>query len=204
MKLYDSVGPNPRVVRIAMAEKGMTIDTVTVDLMGGENRRGDYKARVPIGTLPALELDDGRIITEVTAIVDYLEELQPSPPVIGATPADRAETRMWVRRTDLMVFEPMSNGFRASEGRGLFESRITLVSPEAAAELKSLAQEKLLWLDGQLQGRTWVCGERFTFADIMLMAFLEFGAQIGQPMPAAATWLPGFLERAAARPSAKA
>ena len=204
MKLYDSIGPNPRVVRIAMAEKGIVADVIKVDLLGAENRQAGYLAKVPTGGLPALELDDGSVIAEITVIAEYLEDMQPSPPIIGVTAAERAETRMWVRRIDLGIIEPMTNGFRAAEGRKLFSSRMTLISPGAAAELKAIAQEKLLWLDTLMQGRNWVCGDRFTLADMLLLGFVEFGAGVGQPMPAAATWLPEWHQRAAARPSAAA
>ena len=204
MKLYDSIGPNPRVVRMALAEKGVTIEIVKVDLMGAENRQADYIAKVPTGGLPALELDDGTVIAEITVIAEYLEDMQPGKPIIGTTPAERAETRMWVRRIDLAIVEPMTNGFRASQGRPLFLKRMTLLSVEAAAEVKAMAREKLLWLDKLMQGRTWVCGERFTLADVLLLAFVEFGASVGQPMPDEATWLPEWHARAAARPSASA
>lgn len=204
MKLYDSIGPNPRVVRMVIAEKAMTVETITVDLMGAENRQSGYLAKVPTGGLPALELDDGTVIAEITVIADYLEDLQPTPPIIGTTPEERAETRMWVRRIDLAIVEPMTHSFRAAEGRPLFAKRMTLVSANAATELKAIAQEKLLWLDKLMQGRTWVCGDRFTLADMLLFAFVEFGATVGQPMPATATWLPEWHKRAAARPSAAA
>ena len=204
MKLYDSIGPNPRVVRMVIAEKAMTIETITVDLMGAENRQSGYLAKVPTGGLPALELDDGTVIAEITVIADYLEDLQPTPPIIGTTPEERAETRMWVRRIDLAIVEPMTHSFRAAEGRPLFAKRMTLVSANAATELKAIAQEKLLWLDKLMQGRTWVCGDRFTLADMLLFAFVEFGATVGQPMPTTATWLPEWHKRAAARPSAAA
>ena len=204
MKLYDSIGPNPRVVRMALAEKGVFAETIAVDLMGAENRQAGYLAKVPTGGLPALELDDGTIITEITVIAEYLEDLQPNPPIIGTTPAERAETRMWTRRIDLAIVEPMTNGFRASEGRPLFQSRMTLVSPEAAIELKAIAHEKLLWLDKLMQDRTWVCGDRFSLADLLLLAFVEFGASVGQPTPLSASWLPEWHKRAAARPSAAA
>ena len=204
MKLYDSIGPNPRVVRMVIAEKAMTVETITVDLMGAENRQSGYLAKVPTGGLPALELDDGTVIAEITVIADYLEDLQPTPPIIGTTPEERAETRMWVRRIDLAIVEPMTHSFRAAEGRPLFAKRMTLVSANAATELKAIAQEKLLWLDKLMQGRTWVCGDRFTLADMLLFAFVEFGATVGQPMPATATWLPKWHKRAAARPSAAA
>ncbi len=204
MKLYDSIGPNPRVVRMAIAEKNMAIETVTVDLMGAENRQPAYLDRNPTGGLPCLALDNGNVISEITVIAEYLEELQPTPAIFGTTAEERAEARMWTRRIDLSIVEPMTNAFRAAEGRGLFASRMTLVGAEAAAELKGIAQEKLLWLDAQMQGRTWVCGERYTVADMLLLAFVEFGATVGQPMPAGATWLPEWHKRAAARPSSAA
>jgi glutathione S-transferase len=204
MKYYDSIGPNPRAVRIAMAEKALSVPTETIDIMTGANRTPEHVARNPSGSTPALELDNGVCIAEITAIIEYLEEVHPNPPIIGATPEERAETRMWVRRIDLYILEPMANGFRATEGRRMFSRRMTLVSEAAAAELKALAQEKLMWLDGLMAGRQWVCGDRYTMADILLLAFVEFGAQVGQPMPAAAVWLPGWHARAAARPSAAA
>lgn len=204
MKLFDSIGPNPRVVRMAIAEKGLSIDVVKVDLLAAENRQAGYLAKVPTGGLPALELDDGNVISEIVAIAEYLEELHPAPPIIGATAVERAETRMWARRIDLGIVEPMTNAFRASEGRKLFSPRMTLISVEAASELKAIAQEKLLWLDGVMQGRTWICGDRFTLADMLLLGFVEFGASVGQPMPTTATWLPEWHKRAAARPGAVA
>jgi glutathione S-transferase len=204
MKLFDSVGPNPRVVRIAMAEQGVSPEVVTVDIIKGENRQPAYLALVPSGGTPALQLDDGTVLSEITAIVEYLDEQPGVTRMVGNTPEERAETRMWARRIDLYILEPMANAFRASEGRPMFASRMTLVSPEAAVELKAIAQEKLLWLDAQLQGRSFVCGDRYSMADILLLAFVEFGASVGQPMPAAATWLPEWHKRAAARPSAAA
>jgi glutathione S-transferase len=204
MRFYDSIGPNPLVVRMFAAEKGISLDTVKVDLLGGENRQAAYLAKNPIGTLPALELADGTVIAEITVIADYLEDLHPTPALIGTTPAERAETRMWTRRIDLGIAEPMTNGFRASEGRGLFESRIKLVGAEGAADLKAIAKDKLLWLDKQLTGRTFVCGDRFTLADILLFAFMAFGATVGQPIPAEATWVSAWFERVKVRPSAAA
>jgi len=204
MKFYNSIGPNPHVVRMFAAEKGIALQTVEVDLMGGENRQGDYMARNPTGTTPALELDDGRCLAEITVICEYLEETRPEPALIGRTPEERAETRMWVRRIDLGIVEPMTNGFRASEGRRLFEKRMKLVSPEAATELKTIAHDRLMWLDAQLAGRTFVCGDRFTLADILLYAFRAFGMQIGQPIPPEAAWVTEWFDRVKARPSASA
>lgn len=203
MKFYDSVGPNPRMVRIAMAEQGVSVETIKIDILKGENRQPAYLAMVPTGGTPALVLYDGTVISEITTIVEYLDETAPNR-IVGTTATERAETRMWTRRIDHAIIEPMANGFRATQGRPMFASRMTLLSEAAAAELKALAQEKLMWLDGQMQGRTWICGDRYSMADALLLAFVEFGATIGQPMPEAATWLPEWHKRAAARPSAAA
>ncbi len=204
MKLHDSVGPNPHVVRMFAAEKGLDLARETVDLRGGENRQSAYVAKNPTGTTPTLELPDGTFLSEVTVICEYLEELHPLPSLIGETAAERAETRMWTRRIDLGIVEPMTNGFRAAEGRRMFESRMKLVGPEGAAELKAIGRDRLLWLDGQMSGRTWVCGDRFTLADVMLYAFTTFAATVGQPLPTEATWLADWSARVAARPSAAA
>jgi glutathione S-transferase len=203
MKLYNSIGPNPHVVRMAIAEKGMAIPMEDIDIMANANRTGDYIKKVPAGSTPALELDDGRIISEITVIAEYLEDLHPTPAIIGTTPEERAETRKWVRIIDLGYCEPMANGFRATQGRPMFEPRFPIVSQAAGEELKAIAAGKLLWLDGLMQG-DFVCGSRFTLADILLFCFIEFGAAVGQPMPAGTNWLPGWRERVAARPSAKA
>ena len=115
MKLYDSIGPNPRIVRMFMAEKGIEIPKQTVDLRGGENRQAEHLKRNPHGQMPALELDDGNYLSEITAICEYLEEKNPKPPMIGATPEQRAECRMWTRRVDLNIAEPLANGYRFGE-----------------------------------------------------------------------------------------
>lgn len=200
MKLYNSIGPNPRVVRIALAEKGIEVEQEAVDLMGGENRQGSYTKKNPSGQLPCLELDDGRHIAEITAICEYLEDIKPSPPIIGSTPEERAETRMWTRRIDLNIAENIANGFRYSQGLPLFQTRIKVI-PQAADDLKAIAQEKLAWLDGLIAGRDFVAGDRFTMADILLFGFVEFGNSVGQPLDAKLENLQGWYARVAARPS---
>ena len=199
MKLHNSIGPNPRVVRIFLAEKGLAIPLVQVDLMGGENRREPFLSKNPAGQLPCLELDDGRFLSEITAICEYLEEKKPEPALIGRTPEERAITRMWVRRIDLNVVEPLANGFRYAEGLGLFKTRIRTI-PHAADDLKALARERLEWLEGLLRG-PWIAGDRFTLADILLFAFLEFGAQVGQKLDAKLLKLNDWYGRVAARES---
>jgi glutathione S-transferase len=203
MKLHTSVGPNPRVVKMFLAEKGLAVDFVTVDLMGGENRREPYNTSVNrAGQTPALELDDGTCLTEITAICEYLEERHPTPPLIGATPEERAQTRMWTRRVDLKVCEPMANGFRYAEGLKLFESRMRVL-PEAAEGLKAVARDGLAWLEGEFKG-PWLAGERFTLADILLFSFLDFGAQGGPPLDPGLSKLTDWFGRVKARPSAAA
>ena len=203
MKLITSVGPNPHVVRMFAAEKGIKLDTENVDIMKGENRKGPYLAKNPAGGSPCLELDNGQYLSEITAICEYLEDKFPANPLIGATPEEKAETRMWTRRVDLYVCEPMANGFRFSEGLALFKDRMTTL-PEAAEGLKRLAQEKLTWLDGLLGEKTYFCGNRLTLADILLYCFVAFGTQVGQPLNPANTRIKAWFERMGARPSAKA
>ncbi|MCX7200776.1 MAG: glutathione S-transferase [Burkholderiales bacterium] len=204
MLMFDSVGPNPRVVRIFAAERGVELNRTKVDLRGGENRQTAYMAKNPSGQLPALELDNGMILAEITAICEYLDEIGPKgKSLIGATPEERAETRMWVRRIDLNILEPLANGFRFAEGLKLFESRIRTI-PHAAGDFKTLAQEKLTWLNGLMDGREFVCGNRLTLADILLYVFLEFGASVGQPINPANTNLVRMVEAMKARPSAAA
>ena len=122
MKLYDSLGPNPKLVRMFAAEKGFAFaETVQVDLLQAENRAATYLAKNPAGGLPAVELDDGTVIAETIAICELIEELQPRPALIGASAIERAETRMWVRRVEWKIVQPMLDGFRLAEGLGLFK-----------------------------------------------------------------------------------
>ena len=204
MKFYNSVGPNPRVVKLFMAEKGIEIPEVTIDLRGGENRRAPYNVDVnPAGQTPALELDDGGMLCEVTAICEYLDERFPEPPLVGSSPEERANTRMWTRRVDLKICEPLTNGFRFAEGLPLFESRLRCL-PEAADGLKATAQDGIKWLDAQIAGREFIAGDAFTLADIMLFTFLDFGASVGQPLDPANRNILGWFERTKSRPSTAA
>jgi glutathione S-transferase len=203
MQLYNSIGPNPRAVRIFMAERGVDLPKAEIDLRGGENRREPYLSKNPTGQSPALELDDGSCITEITAICEYLDETAPGKSLIGSTPQERAETRMWTRRIDLNILEPMANGFRFGEGLKMFENRVHCI-PQAAADLKATAQERLAWLDGLMAGKQFVCGDRLTLADIVLFAFVDFFAGIGQPINPELKNIAAWHARMKARPSAAA
>ncbi len=205
MLYFDSIGPNPKVVRMFMAERGVTgIPTETIDLRGGENRREPFLSKNPSGQCPALALDNGSVLAEITAICEYLDEVGPAgKTLIGSTPEERAETRMWTRRVDLNILEPMANGFRFGEGLKLFENRIRCI-PQASDDLKKTAQEKLTWLDGLIAGRTYICGDRLTLADILLFCFLDFFAGIKQPINPDNKNIVAWYERMKALPSAAA
>ena len=203
MKFYNSIGPNPRAVRMFAAEKGLTLPMVEVDLMKADNRKESYLEKNKAGQMPCLELDDGSTVSEITVICEYLEDTHPKPALIGATAKEKAETRMWTRRIDLNICEPMANGFRFSQGLPLFKDRIP-TAPEAADGLKRIAQDRELWLDKMVAGRQFICGDRFSYADIHLFAFLDFGKQVGQQINPEAKTLLAMYERMLARPSAKA
>ena len=203
MKLFNSMGPNPKVVRMFMAELGVECEVQEVDLMGGENRQAAFLEINPTGTCPALEMDDGSVLSEITAICEYLAERQGGSALVGETAEDRAMTRMWVRRIDLGILETLTNGFRYSEGLPIFKDRMQTI-PEAAPGLKSIAQEKITWLDAEIAGKDYVCGDRFSLADIMLFYFLEFGGQVGQPLNEANSNIMAWYDRVASRASSGA
>lgn len=203
MKLYTSIGPNPHVVNMFLAERGIDIEKVEIDLMGGENRQEEHLKRNPSGQSPCLELDDGTFLAEITAICEYLDEKNGSSALIGTTPEERAETRMWARRIDLQILEPLANGFRFAEGLPMFKDRLFTI-PHAADDLKKLAQERITWLDQQMEGKQFVCGDRFTLADILLFCFLAFGTQVGQPLNEDNKNIMAWFERVKGRPSAAA
>ncbi|MBX3707866.1 MAG: glutathione S-transferase family protein [Pseudomonadales bacterium] len=203
MKFINSVGPNPQVVRMFAAERGITLDTETIDIMAGQNRQPEYLKKNPAGQSPCLQLDDGSHIAEITAICEYLDEKFPGDSLIGKTPEQRAQTRMWTRRVDLNICEPLANGFRFSEGLPLFKDRIVTV-PEAAEGLKRIAQDRIRWLDQQIAGKQFLCGDRITLADVLLYCFLAFGNAVGQPLNPEFKNVKAWFDRMAARPSAKA
>ncbi len=205
MKLYHSLKPHPlvgagREVRMFLHEKGLRIPAVDLDLISGENRAAAFMAKNPAGQLPALELDDGRTIAESVAICELLEDLHPEPALIGSTPAEKAETRMWQRRIELGITENIFNGWRFSEGRPFWEKRGRVIA-EAADGLKATARDKLVWLDGLMGDRPFVAGDRFTLADILLLVGLDFAAVVGQRPEDGLASLARWRSRMASRPS---
>lgn len=204
MKIYDSIGPNPKLVRMFAAEKGFAFsEREEVDIMGAANRRAPYTDKNPAAQMPSVELDDGTVISETVTICELIEEQKPQPVLIGADEKARAETRMWTRRVEWQVVAPMTMGFRNAEGLGLFKSRIP-TDPAAAPLLKKQAQEGLAWFDAQLAGRDTVVPGRFTLADVVLFVFVEFGNGVGQPADASLKNLAAWYEKTGGRESAKA
>lgn len=203
MKLYQSLGPNPRVVLMYLAETGVAVDRRFVDIMAAENRQPEFCAKSPLGHTPLLELDDGGCIAESIAICEYLDETLGGHKLLGATAEERAQTRMLARIVDQLVVVPMTAGFRGAEGLLMFESRV-LCLPDAAADLKRLASDGLTQVDRIVGAGPWLAGNRFSLADILLYSFVEFGAMVGQPLDPALTNLAAWRTRVAERSSAAA
>ena len=202
MKLYDSkMAPNPRRVRIFLAEKGIEVPTVQVDIGKAENRQPAYLARNPLGGIPVLELDDGSHIAESVAICRYFEEIQPDPPLFGTDAVDRARVEMWQRRMEFEVFLLTAQTFRNTHD--FFKGRIPQV-PEFGEVCKESALKRLVWLDGELADREFVAGDRYTIADITALCGIDFGRVSGIAIGPDQKNLARWHEAVSARPSAKA
>ena len=202
MKLYDStLAPNPRRVRIFLAEKGVTVPTVQVDIAKAENRQPPYLAKNPLGGVPILELDDGTVIAETVAICRYFEETHPSPPLFGTDAKDRALVEMWQRRMELEIAIPIMQVFRNTHA--FFKGRIPQV-PEYGEVCRQAATSRLRWLDGELAGRKFVAGDRFSIADITLLVGIDFGRVSNLRIDPEHKNLQRWHDEVSARPSAKA
>lgn len=203
MKLYQSVGPNPRVVLMYLAETGISLPREMVDIMKGENRQDEFASKSPLGHTPLLEMDDGTPLAESLAICEYFDETQGNHALTGATPEERAKTRMLCRIVDQQMVVPMTVAFRGAEGHAMFKNRLACF-PGAADDLKQQAREGLNAIDRLIGEGPYLAGERFSLADILLFAFVEFGAMVGQAADPALANLATWRERVAARPSAAA
>ena len=202
MKLYDSrTAPNPRRVRIFLAEKGISVPVEEVDIVSAQNRSAEFRAKNAMGTLPVLELDDGTTVAESVAICRYFEELQPDPPLMGTDAKDRAAIEMWQRRMEFELFLPITQVFR--NGHAFFKGRIPQV-PEYGEVCRKHAEQRLEWLDGVLADRPFVAGERYTIADITALCAIDFGRvsniRVTPEQPNLARWHAAV----SSRPSAKA
>ena len=189
-------------LRIAMNFKGLDYDQLPVNLKDGDQRGAAYKALNPQGLVPLLEIDGVRLI-QSPAILEYLEETHPEPPLIGTTALERAEVRMWTRRIDLEIAVPMTLGFRGGAGRPMFEPRMDVVGPEGAADLSRMSDNKWRWLDAQLEGKDYICQNKFTMADLIAYCFVQFGYTVGWSLPEGTDNLAKFVDRIGQRPSAK-
>lgn len=203
MKLINSVGPNPHTVRMFMAERGIEIPMEELDIQKGLNRQEPYLKTNPAGQTPCLVLDDGSVVTEITAICEYLDEKFPGKKLMGDTPEERAQNRRWTRWVDLNIVEPMANGFRYAEGLPMFKDRMRCL-PEAADGLKACTQDKIKFLDARLASQPYVAGNEFGLADILLYCFQAFGNVVGQPVNPEFKNYAAWFAKVGERPSAKA
>ena len=203
MKLYDAAtAPNPRRVRVFIAEKGLDVPCEQVDIMKAVNRGEEFRRNVnPMGTLPVLELDDGTCIAETGAICRYFEEVRPDPPLLGVDAKDKAVVEMWNRRMELELFQPATLAFQ--QQHEFFKGRVPQV-PEYAAVSKAKAEKTLAWLDGVLADREYIAGVRFTVADIVALCAVDFGRVSKIKLQPDQKNLARWHEQVSARPSAKA
>ena len=202
MKLYDSkMAPNPRRVRIFLAEKGVEVPVVQVDIGKAENRQPAFLARNPMGGLPVLELDDGTCIAETVAICRYFERMHPEPPLMGVGAQGEAVGGMWQRRGGvegrLSVKQALPNLHE------FFKGRIPQV-PEYGEGCRASALKRLEWLDGELADRPFVAGDAYTIADITALCGVDFGKPTGIRIAPEWKHLARWHEAVSARPSAKA
>ena len=202
MKVYNSLGPNPRMLRMFILEKGLEIPFIETDLMGMANRKPPYTDKNPGGQMPALELDDGTVIGETVAICEYLEDVHPTPALIGSTPKEKATHRQWQRRVELNITEHMYNGFRYGVGADMFRERMRLI-PESVDGLTTLVQEKLAWLDGLMGNNDYICGGEMRLVDLILYCAMDFGTGVGQSISSDLKNLTAWFSRIDSRPSAE-
>jgi len=202
MKLYDtSYAPNPRRVRIYLAEKGIELPKVQVDLMKGEHKQEAYRKIAPNSRVPALQLDDGTIILESIAICRYFEGIQPDPPLMGADARDAAIVEMWQRRMELELMLPMTLTFRNTHpAMAELEKQV----PEYGEVQRGIATRRLEVMDGELANREFIAGDRYTVADITAQVSIDFfklaGFQIAEDQKNLKRW----HEAVSNRPSAGA
>lgn len=176
MKLYDSTtAPNPRRVRIFLAEKGIALPTVQVDIGTRANLDPDFCAKNPFAQVPVLELDDGTCISESVAICRYFEEIQPEPPLFGAGIREKTLVEMWNRRVELELTNRVFLCFQNTSD--FFKGRLTQV-PEFGALSKQRAEQTLGLLDSVLASQRFIAGDRFSIADITALVGVDFGRVI--------------------------
>jgi glutathione S-transferase len=206
MKFYDcSTAPSPRRVRIFAAEKGIALPTVQVDLRNGEQFSEAFRAINPDCTVPALMLDDGTVIADAVAICGYLEELHPEPPLIGATPLERALVTALNRQIERDGFFAAMDAFRNTakglKGRALPGPHDYEQIPELAARGRVRVEHFFRAMDARLADREFVAGSRFTIADISTLVLAELADRAKMSIPQECAHLRRWYTAVAARPS---
>ena len=203
MKLYDAGrAPNPRRVRVFLAEKGVTVPVISIDLARLEHKAPAYVAVNPLQRTPALELDDGTVISESIAICRYFEELHPEPPLFGTGALERARVEMWQRRLEFGLL-----GTVAAVFRHLHPAMAEMEVPQVAAwgeTNKPRVIEFLRFLDGELADRRFIAGDRFSVADITGLVGLDFMKPAKLSLPDELANVRRWHAELAARPSAQA
>lgn len=209
MKFYDcKTAPSPRRVRIFLKEKGIELDTVQVDLGSGEQLGPAFRKLNPDCVVPVLELDDGRVLSEVIAICSYLEELHPDPPLFGRTPEERAFAIMWNAKVEQQGMWATADAFR-NTAKGLVDR--ALPGPDPYPQIPELAERGrqrvarfFERLDGQLERYEFVAGDFYSIADISAMVVVDFAGWMKITLPDGASHLARWYSSVSQRPSAAA
>ena len=203
MKLYTAPNlfPNPRRVRIFLAEKGVSIPETPIDMMTGEHKSPAFLAKNPAGQIPVLELDDGRTLSETVSICRYLEALHPTPPLFGADAFARAEVDMWTRRVELMLTAPLGQFWR--HAHPLMAGRIHQFTDFGESN-RATAAEAMMFFNRRLQHSPFIAGADFSMADICALASIDFASFMALEPPREADALRDWHDRVSARPSASA
>jgi glutathione S-transferase len=203
MKLYDGGrAPNPRRVKVFLAEKGLTVPLEQVDLGALAHKKPEYTAINPLQRVPALELDDGTILTESMAICRYFEALHPEPRLFGQGAKDEAMVEMWQRRVEFHLLVPISQVFRHAHP-AMKEMEVPQL-PAWADSNRPRVTEFLDILDRELEGRRFVAGDRYTVADITGLVCIDFMKPAKLAVPESLSNLKRWHAEVSARPSAKA
>jgi glutathione S-transferase len=199
MQLHCGIGPNSYRVRIFMAEKGIDLPRVDVDLTKGEHKSPQFLKLNSLGQIPVLVLDDGTVITESVAICRYLEEIHPSPPLFGSSAVGKAKVEMWNRRVELVVMGTI--GDVALHTQELFKDRVPQFPAYAEAQRHNVPS-KWTWLDNEIaDGRPFIAGDEFSIADITAGVSAWLGDFFQLERPASLQNVGRWLERVRSRPS---